>query len=63
MNILETLAVLSRERAEADQAAVPAELLREQALALGPGEGGSAWAYYALTAGPLAGVALKPKRK
>ncbi len=39
MNILETLAALSRERAEADQAAVPAGLMREQALVLGPGNG------------------------
>ena len=39
MNILETLAALSRERAEADQAAVPAGVLREQAMALGPGNG------------------------
>ena len=41
MNILETLAALSRERAEAEQAAVPAGALREQALALGPGNGGA----------------------
>ena len=39
MNILETLAALSRERAEADQSLVPADEMRERAAALGPGGG------------------------
>ena len=39
MNILEQLAALSMERAEADRAAVPAGEMREQARALGPGNG------------------------
>ena len=39
MNILEKLADLSRKRMEADRARVPEEMLREQALALGPGNG------------------------
>ena len=39
MNILEQLAALSRERAEADRALVPADEMREQAAALGPGSG------------------------
>ena len=39
MNILEQLAALSRERAEADQSVVPPGALREQAQAMGPGNG------------------------
>ena len=41
MNILQHLASLSLERAEADRASVPAGILREQARALGPGDGGA----------------------
>ena len=39
MNILEQLAALSRERAIADQAAIPEAEMRARAQALGPGDG------------------------
>lgn len=39
MNILDKLAALSRERAEADRAQVPEAEMREKAASLGPGDG------------------------